>query len=48
VLRQRVMRTACGTAFLGVSPFWIRHGKFLFFGCPTQAQLGRGFSDPML
>jgi hypothetical protein len=39
VLRQRIMRAAGGTAFLGVSPFWIRHGKFLFFECPIQAQL---------
>jgi len=43
VLRQRVVRAASGGAFLGVSPFWIRHGKFLFFRYPIQAQLGWDF-----
>jgi hypothetical protein len=40
------MRAAGGTAFLGVSPFWIRHGKFLFLGAhPGSAWVGIFRSD---
>jgi hypothetical protein len=43
VLRQRVVRAAGGTAFLGVSPFWIRHEKFLFLVAPSKLRLGGDF-----
>ena len=49
VLRQRVVRAAGGSTFLGVSPFWIRHGKFLFcdLATPSKFSLGGGFSIPV-
>jgi hypothetical protein len=47
VLRQRVVRAASGTTFLRVSPFWIRHGKFLFIGTPSKLGLV-GIFNPSL
>jgi hypothetical protein len=45
VLRQSVVSATGRSAFLGVSPFWIRHENFLFWVPPSKLYLAGVFSS---